>query len=171
MPIVTDLEIHQRAYDRALRFLAYRPRSAEEIRRHLGKKDLPPDVIASVIERLIGRGYLDDVEFARSWIDNRDRFKPMSARALRYELRQKGVNDAIVDELLADVDDDETAFRAAQAWAPRCRGGARDVFRKKLSAMLQRRGFGRHAINQAILRLQAELEACDPNFFPPESPE
>ena len=65
------------------------------------------------------RGYVDDLEFARFWIANRERFKPMGSRALKYELRQKGVDDEIMDVALAEVDESESAYRAAEA---RCRG-------------------------------------------------
>ena len=155
----------QRAFDRALRFLSYRPRSVEEVRRYLVRKRAPDPLRAAVIERLRERGYLDDMEFARSWIANRQRFKPMGQRALRFELRQKGVDDEILDELLADVDEETAAFRAAQSRRTRYRGYTRQAFRQKLSAMLRRRGFGEYAIREEVLRLQAELEAGDRGYF------
>ena len=162
---LSGAESLQRAFDQAVRFLSYRPRSTEEVRRHLVKKNVPDSLIAVLIERLRQRGYVDDMEFARFWISNRDRFKPMGSRALRYELRQKGVDDEIVDGLLAEVDEEATAFRAAQARMSRYRGNTRQVFRQKMSAMLRRRGFGEYALKDAVLRLQAELEDCDPGYF------
>ena len=162
---LSGAESLQRAFDQAVRFLSYRPRSTEEVRRHLVKKDVPDSLIAILIERLRQRGYVDDMEFARFWISNRDRFKPMGSRALRYELRQKGVDDEIVDGLLAEVDEEATAFRAAQARMSRYRGNTRQVFLQKMSAMLRRRGFGEYALKDAVLRLQAELEDCDPGYF------
>jgi regulatory protein len=155
----------QSAFDRAVRFLSYRPRSIEEVRRHLVKKNVPDSSIAVVIERLRQRGYVDDVEFARFWIANRDRFKPMGVRALRYELRQKGVDDEIVNATLAEVDENESAYRAAQARASRYKGNTRESFRHKLSAMLRRCGFSEYTINDVTLQLQAELGERDPGYF------
>ena len=162
---LSDAECCQRAFDQAIRFLSFRPRSVEEVRRHLVKKKVPESVLAVAIERLQQRDYLDDLEFARFWISNRDRFKPMGSRALRFELRQKGVDGEIVDDLLAEFDEAGTAYRAAQARMSRYRGNTRHVFRQKMSAMLRRRGFGEYAIKDAVLSMQAELEACDPDYF------
>ncbi len=155
----------QAAFDRAVHFLAYRPRSIEEVRRHLVKKEVPDSHIAAVIERLLQRGYVDDMEFARYWVANRDRFKPIGSRALRYELRQKGVDDEIIDGLLAEVDEEESAYRAAQARTSRYRGFTRQAFRQKLGALLRRRGFSESAISDVALRLQAELESSDTGYF------
>ena len=118
-----------------------------------------------VIERLQQRGYVDDLEFARFWVSNRDRFKPMGSRALRYELRQKGVDDEIIDSLLAEADEDESAYRAARARMSRYRGFTRQAFRQKLRGLLRRRGFSESTIRDAALRLQAELESSDPGYF------
>ncbi|MCY3917008.1 MAG: RecX family transcriptional regulator [Chloroflexi bacterium] len=162
---LADARRLQRAYDLALRYLSYRPRSTEEVRRHLAKKQLPDSRIAEVLERLRQRGYVDDMEFARFWISSRVRFKPMGLRALKYELRQKGVDDEIVEALLAEVDEEASAIRAAQTRMSRYRGSSPQAFRHKLSAMLRRRGFGEYTIRDVVLRLQLELEERDPGYF------
>ena len=153
------------AFDRAVRFLSYRPRSTEEVRRYLVKKAVPEAYAELAIEQLRQHDYLDDAAFACFWIDNRDRFKPMSPRALRYELRQKGVDNAIIDAALADIDADALAYQAAQSRLNRYRGSSRQVFRHKLSGLLRRRGFGGHEINDVVLRLQSELAENDPDYF------
>ena len=86
----TDDE-HDRAYQSALHFLGSRPRSTTEVQRNLQEKGFADEAIAAAIARLLEHHYLDDEEFARYWLDNRSRFRPRSARAIRYELRQKGV--------------------------------------------------------------------------------
>src|SRR5689334_3519767 len=80
------------AEDAAIRFLSYRPRSTQEVRRHLVDKSIPVPVAEAAIERLQTAGYLDDAAFIRFWIENRNRFQPRGPQALRYELRQKGVD-------------------------------------------------------------------------------
>lgn len=162
---LADARHFQRAYDLALRYLSYRPRSTEEVRRHLFKKKVADVRIAEALERLRQDGFVNDMEFARFWISNRDRFKPMGLRALRYELRRKGVDDEIVDALLADVDEEASAIRAAQTRMSRYRGSTRQSFRHKLNAMLRRRGFDEYTIRDVVLRLQTELEERDPGYF------
>ena len=89
------------AYERALNFLSYRPRSVVEVRRYLTEKKFDVPTVDEVIARLSRVDLLDDKVFAQFWLENRDTFKPRSVRALRYELRQKGISDSIIDELLS----------------------------------------------------------------------
>ncbi len=160
-----DAEAARKAYDRALRFLGYRARSREEVRRNLAGKDVPAPLIDDVIERLERRGYVDDVAFAEYWLAERQRSKPMAPRALRYELRAKGVDDDIIDDLLSQFDEGAAADRAARAKLPRYRGRTRAAFRDKLGGLLRRRGFVGETIRDVVLQLQKELEESEPGYF------
>jgi regulatory protein len=59
---------------------------------------------------LLELGMLDDDAFTRAWVESRDRAHPRGERALRDELRLKGVDREIVETVLeerrADGDDD-----------------------------------------------------------------
>lgn len=161
-----DKDAIVRAVDKGVQLLSYRPRSTQEIRRALQKKDLPDAVIEAAIDRLTGLGYLDDRAFARFWVENRNDFKPRGARALRYELRQKGVADPLITEVLDEmVQEDDAAYRAAKKRARRYQGSTRQQFVQKLGGFLQRRGFNYSAAHQALDQLIEELETDDPAFF------
>lgn len=170
---LTDAEIIQlqdgdalsRAVDRAVRFLAYRPRSIAEIRRTLAEKQTPEDVIEAAVEHLSQLGYVNDEAFANFWVENRSTFKPLSPRALRYELRQKGVNDADMEAALREVDASDAAYRAARSQVRAQRHKTRAMFRTRLNAFLQRRGFDFDVIRPVVEQLIAELEADDPEYF------
>lgn len=153
------------AMDSAARFLSYRPRSEQEVRRNLEEKETAPAVIDAAIERMRGLGYLDDRAFTTFWIQERSRSKPLSPKALRYELRQKGIDSKLIDELLAEIDDNDAAYRAAQAHLRKLRGLDPKTFRHKLNGFLQRRGFAFSDARAAIERLIEELNEDDPNFF------
>ncbi len=155
----------QAAYDRAVNYLSFRPRSAEEVRRHLVKSGISDAVIAIVVDRLRQQGTIDDVSFAQFWIENRERFKPMAPRALRYELSQKGVDQDIIESLLPAVDAEASAERAAEKQVWRYRGVSRIDFRRKLGSWLYRRGFDRDTIHSVIDRLEAELDQSEPRYF------
>jgi regulatory protein len=153
------------AVDRAARFLAYRPRSIYEVRQNLEKKDTSPAVIEAALNRLTDMGYLDDTAFARYWVQNRNEFKPLSPKALRFELRKKGVLPAIISEVLDELEGDELAYRAAQGRANRLRGVHRSEFRQKMAAFLQQRGFTYSTIRDVVERLMEDMEAQDPEYF------
>lgn len=155
-----------KAIDVTANLLSYRPRSTHEIRQKLGKKGYDEFVIETAIERMVDLKYLDDRAFARFWIESRNRSKPRGKRALSYELRNKGVPDAIIRELLEDmVDEQSGAYTAAQKRIRRMRGKTEYVFKQKVGAFLQRRGFNYEAVNQALGTIIEELRETDPDFF------
>lgn len=159
--LVADGE-QNRAYHQALNFLGYRPRSQAEVARRLREKKHDPDVVDAVITRLEREGYLNDAEFARFWIDNRTRFRPRSARALRHELRQKGVPQTVIDAELVDLDEEGAAAVALAKRSVRWRDLNEEQFLRKAVEYLARRGFGygvaRHAAMQAWETLNEDLE-------------
>jgi regulatory protein len=154
------LDAEQKAYDRAVRFLAFRPRSEAEVRRHLAQAGVDEARAEAVVGRLKQQGYLDDAEFARFWVENRQQFRPKGERALRQELRQKGVDEAIIQSAVADLDAEESAYAAARARALRLAAlPDRDplAFRRKLIEFLARRGFDYEVSQEVVERLAREL--------------
>ena len=149
----------ERAYERALNFLSYRPRSEAEVRRNLRKKNVGDEVVEVVIERLTRAMMLNDREFARYWVENRLQFNPRGVRALRHELREKGVPVPIIADTLADCDDEAAARKAAEAGAHRlARLEPRD-FRRKLGGYLARRGFS-YAVIEPLVEEMLEATRC-----------
>jgi regulatory protein len=150
------------AYDRALNFLSYRPRSVTEVRRRLSKKGFDAGIIDDVIARLSRAALLDDEAFVQYWIENRDTHKPRGARAMRYELRQKGIADSVIDNLLTDYDEGDAAYRAGSTQAQRLtrqRDYDVDTLRTKLLAFLNRRGFSFDTARDAVDGILTELRA------------
>jgi regulatory protein len=159
---IAELQDHdaaQRAYERALRFLAIRPRSIAEVRRTLEHHELPSSTVDAVIERLRAAGYVDDEAFARFWVSNREQFRPRAPLALRHELRQKGVADSIINQALQAVDSESSAYRAGQAQARRFENLDQRTFRQKLGGYLLRRGFAHDVVWPVVEQLWAEVRA------------
>src|SRR5579883_3584106 len=104
-------ELEQQAVDRALNYLSFRPRSREEVRRYLRRKETPPEIIEAALARLDRLDFVNDRSFAEFWIENREQFSPRGARAIKSELRMKGVEREVVDELVDDEQDEERALR------------------------------------------------------------
>jgi regulatory protein len=146
----------ERAYEGALDFLSYRPRSRAEVARRLQQKGFSEAVSEAVTERLCRAKLLDDMAFAQYWISNREQFKPRGSYALRHELRQKGVESSIIDALLEEVDEAEGGYRAAVKRLARWKRLPSNVRRRKMGDYLRRRGFGYATIEQVWERLVAE---------------
>ena len=146
------------AYDRALNYLSYRPRSRAEIVTYLEGRDVPGGQIEEVVERLERAGLLDDDAFARYWVENRERFRPRGLHALRYELRRKGINDEVIERALASIDVSSSAYRAAEAKARQLQHLDPATFRRKLLDYLARRGFEYEVAKDATERHWIELK-------------
>jgi regulatory protein len=147
----------ERSQERALNLLSYRPRSAEEIRRRLQSAGFSEHAVEVAIERLTRSGLLDDLAFAHYWVDNRGRFKPRGEHALRHELRQKGLSDAVITEALDGLDEEELAYRAGRKRLQRLRNLDEPTRRKRLGDFLRRRGFSYDVIRDVIDRLWNEF--------------
>jgi len=154
-------EVEQRAVDRALNFLSYRPRSREEVRRYLRRKETPPEIIETALARLDRLDFVNDRTFAGFWIESREHFSPRGARALKNELRMKGVERDVVDELVNDEQDEERALRAGRKKAMTLVNTTNIDYvtcRNRLGSFLQRRGFGYQIVTKTVRALWKELK-------------
>jgi len=137
-----------KAYGRALELIARRPRSVKEMNEYAFKKKWDERLKARIIERLSQKGYLDDMAFARFWVRARAAGKPMSRRALHAELRQKGIDSAIIEDALQDEGNEYDELAALRELVKKRR--ARYVDEQKFIAYLARKGFSFDAIKRAL---------------------
>lgn len=96
----------------AARFLGARSRSIAEVRRRLTGAGYRADLVEGAIERLVDLGMLDDEVFARSWVESRDRARPRGERAIREELRLKGIDRSVIDAVMAERRDTTAGIHA-----------------------------------------------------------
>lgn len=147
---LTSADGLERAHNRALDYLSYRPRSEAELRDYLLEKEFPESAVEEVLARLNRVGLVDDAEFARYWINNRARFRPRGGRMLQYELQQKGVASDTIEAALEAYDELAAVRKAAQEQARRLQHLPPDQFRRRLYARLARRGFSSGLIQEIL---------------------
>lgn len=109
----------QAAKEKCLRLLALRPRAAAELRQRLRRDGYEEEATEAAIAALQQVGLVDDREFARSWIASRQAGGGASRRRLAWELRRKGVSDALIRELVVNGIDEETETEQARQLARR----------------------------------------------------
>lgn len=147
-------------YQAALRYLGRRPRSEAEVVRYLSGKGHDAALIDKVLEQLRRRGHVDDAAFTQFWVENRNRFRPRGRAALRYELRQKGIESETIDEALDEQDEEGAAWAALSPKLDRWAELDQAEFEQKVMGHLARRGFGygvcRQVCQEAWRRRQAE---------------
>jgi regulatory protein len=152
----------------AARFLEARSRSVAEVRRRLGRAGYRSELVDGAILRLTELGMLDDQAFGRAWVESRDRARPRGEMALRRELSLKGVDRAIVNELLDErrgaenaapdvVGVDLAAARRLLARSERSLNRVADPRRRRerAYALLARNGFDPETCREASAAVDA----------------
>jgi regulatory protein len=153
------------AWQVAVKHLALRARSAREVERALTRQGFAPAEIGTVIDRLTAARYLDDAEFARTWVSARAHRGVAGPARLARELRAKGVRDEDIAAALQAVRDEwdvgEAAYAAARRKLQSLAGVPREAARRRLAAFLERRGFSRDVIIATCRKHFSELDAVE----------
>lgn len=154
----------QEALDAAFAYLGHRARSERELERHLRGKGFEDVVVEQAVARCRELDYVDDREFALSYVRDRIRLKPRGVFRLKAELRKKGVSDADAEAGIArafeqeEVTERDLLERAARKrWSSR-RTEDPEKLRRRLYGYLQRRGFPATDIYDVVDRLMDRLE-------------
>lgn len=146
------------AYQTALRYLGHAPRSRAQIERRLTRDGFAPDIIAQVIDRLQNRGWVNDAQFARDWVDDRADRKRYGRRRLAQELRCRGVPAEQIESALERISPEAEVARALAAvhtrWDPQVLLQADPAFlraeKQRIVRFLQYRGFEPEIIAETL---------------------
>ena len=140
----------------ALRLLKYRARSRQELAQRLQRNGVESAVIEEVLARLAAQGYVDDAAFARQWVESRLR-TGHGRRRIALELRVKGIASATIRGTLTELADPahetEAAGQQVRQRLRLLRGVAPAAQRRRLYALLQRRGYAADVIERVLARL------------------
>jgi regulatory protein len=151
MLVTNDFE---KFYNKALKFLSYRPRSEEEVIKKLKSKKAPEEVIKKVIKKLKEYKFLDDLEFIKWWIDSRLKFKPRSLRLIERELLQKGIKAEDVKDQIVKIKnmdlDVESARKLVEKKISKYGNLSRQEIYQKLGRFLASKGFNWDTIKRSI---------------------
>ena len=149
-----DLEAQRRrAENVSLHALSRRGVSSHEMEKLLRSRDLDESVVSDEIERLERVGLLDDAELAATLVRAKQERKGLGRGAVTSELRARGIDPAVIDEALAETDDDEEQQRADE-WARKragsLRGLDRETAERRLNGYLMRRGYRSEVVRRAV---------------------
>lgn len=131
---------------RALGLLARREHSAKELQRKLAPHVAEGDDLEALLQDLIKRGWVSDERFAEQVVNaKQSRFGSMK---LAHELREKGVDENLVMEATAAIDDMENARSVWQKKYGKPPENRNEW--AKQARFLQSRGFGFDVIKQVL---------------------
>ncbi len=153
---LTRSDQFHRCLNAAFRYLGYRSRSESEVRERLHRRGFDADCIEAVMVKLKEQNLIDDAAFAQFWKDNRELFSPRSQRLTKLELKRKGVPNDIIDQVVGEIDDEDSAYRAALGKTRRWSRSDYQDFRHRLGQYLRRRGFNYEVLNHTVERVWQE---------------
>lgn len=140
--------------DYVLKLLAARAYTEKGLERKMLEKGYNKRDITEVIDWCRDQRFVDDREFARSFIRTRDAIKPRGQRVLRLELISKGVPVGIADEVLQEMgtnrDEAVLAAEVLRRRIPAWRSLPRDNQWRRAYSLLARRGFNHNIICEVI---------------------
>lgn len=138
----------------AERLLRFRPRSEQELRQRLRQKGFEAPIIETLVQELARKDLLNDQKFAQYVATNRLTMRPTGVRALRDELRRKGVAapvaEAALTKVTAGYDEAAAARELAQRRAGQMSGLPAATIQRRLFGLLQRRGFSGDVVYRVV---------------------
>ncbi len=161
--LIASAEAFERAKRIALNFLSYRPRSAKEIVNKLLSKGYSTALAKKVTDHLAGLKLLNDLEFARMFVRDKLRGKPMGKSMMRRKLLEKGITPQTIERVLREYISDQDEQEAATKLLERKLKRSKERFEKleptrqhkRLVDYLLRRGFSTDVAVKTVRMLYA----------------
>lgn len=153
----------ERARAICLRLLTGTPRTRKQLADALHKREIPDEVADEVLSRFEEVGLINDSAFADAWVESRHHGRGLARRALARELRTKGVDSALIDEAVAQLDSEQEEATARELVARKLRstrGLDRDKRLRRLAGMLARKGYS-EGMALRVVRQALEEEGED----------
>ncbi|MCL4476950.1 MAG: recombination regulator RecX [Nitrospirae bacterium] len=144
----------------AYKLLSYRSRSEAEMVRRLRMKGFDEPSVSKAIIQLKESGFVDDRKLAASLRRYAEESKQLSITGTRRFLLQRGVPAEMINEVVGDIDELETAKKLVEkkvaAWRKQSlsRKGSQldDTLIRKLYGILYRKGYPPEAIKKVLRR-------------------
>jgi regulatory protein len=139
------------------RYVSYRPRTVREAEQHLSQKGFDLSLIQSVLETMKKQGYLDDRQYAKNWIRERQTGKKLGINRLKQELKRKGVPSEYIDEAIEEENIEEERQLVTEVAERRYSRICREdwpTIERRLGSYLLRRGFSSYLVRQALQHIR-----------------
>ena len=132
------------ARNMVLRKLTRAPQTRQQLADYLTERGISEDICNAVLGRMSDVGLINDAEYAAMFVRSKRNSRGLAPRVLAQELRQRGVDAAIIDEELAGItpeDDRELARTLVRKKLSSVARFDRDTQIRRLTGMLLRKGF------------------------------
>lgn len=152
-----DIDQTEYVFGLLLNFLSYRPRTVKEVRDRLYKYEVRDETKQNtLIDKLTSKGYLDDLKFAKWFIQSRNTHRPRSYRFLAAELKSKGVSEEVIQSVAGEVSDERETISLilTKKMGPSHRLEMAE--KQKIYGYLSRQGFAWDKITEVVKCWESE---------------
>ncbi len=142
----------QKTLDKLLKFAMLRPRSEKEIDDYLRRKKVHESLWQDLFDKLRHFELLDDVKFAKWWVDQRLAFKKISTKVLKLELGRKGIKRDIIEDILEEkpINEEKMAKELLKKRAYKWESLDPKVAKQKKFQFLAGKGFGWEIVEKVL---------------------
>ncbi len=152
-------------FGRALHLLSHRSLPSIELRKKLLELSGDEPLVLSILQDLFSCGYLDDRKFIETFVHSRREGKHMGRSRIEMELRQKGMNPGLVQEVLEEVyPQSEDFFELDKALIKKLKTLSLPIDAKKAARLynyLLRQGFSAEVVYREIRRRFGEINLIE----------
>jgi len=151
-PTLSPEKQESRAKNVLLYQLSKSAKSKDQCRKILEKRGIDSDIAEKVLDRFEEAQIIDDAMFARAFTNSRIRGKGLAKSAIARELREKGIDQELIETALEELDGESELARATELAVNRVRRmGHLDkiVIQRRLSGFLGRKGYSGSIVQSA----------------------
>jgi len=151
----------RKAYNKAIQFLSYRMRSEQEVRDKLLASEFGEAVVIEAIRKLYEHGFLNDESFSKALVATQKKNAKKGPRAIRVELKKKGIEQQLQDEVLSAYSEEEQvniATGLVEKLIKQNQSKTPLQIKQKAQDLLLRKGFSFSIISAAMESLPIEKE-------------
>lgn len=151
----------KRAFQLAIYYLSFKPRTNHEINRYLIKKGYEDATVNKILEKLSYYKYTDDKQYTISYISNAIEAKKKGVNSIKSELIKKGISLDIIEDCITVFSYDinlEIAKKITNKYFNQKSNLPFKQIKDKLSQLLFRRGFSWDIISDCLTHLEKDEE-------------
>src|SRR5699024_11069571 len=141
--------------------LAVRARSTDELRQALHRKGYDAALSEELLRKLDESGLVDDTEFAENWTRARHNSQGLGKKAIRAELKRKGIAAETAEAAVAEIaasDEEQRARELVRKRLPAMSGLEERTVIRRLLGMLGRKGYSRGLAHHVIREELADTD-------------
>lgn len=159
---IDKLNNNYNAYDLAIKYISNKLRSCYEIEQYLIKKEIDEKNISEVINKLKKQKYIDDLVFAKAFLNDRIKFTNYGPYKIKRELEERKVSNEIIEEVLMIFNSDlerERLTKLVPKYVQTVRNKSYSMMKNKVIEYFNNLGYNKNLVIDILNNVQYDDSA------------